>query len=91
MPRIPLLGGAYRDRSPIASAQETINLYVEKNTNAQAPAPTTYYLTPGTTLFGTPDQEDNSRCCYRTTLGTAYEFVGTRVYAIATNGAMVFI
>src|SRR5882762_515961 len=91
MPRIPLLGGAYRDRSPIASAQETINLYVEKNTNAQAPSPTTYYLTPGSTVFGTPDVPDNSRCSYRTTLGTAYEVVGTRIYAIATNGAMVFI
>lgn len=91
MPRVPCLGGAYRDRSPIASAQETINLYMEVNSNKQAPSQTTYYQTPGSTLFGTPDQEDNSRCLYRTTLGTAYEVVGTRIYAIATNGAMIFI
>lgn len=91
MSRVPLLGGAYRDRSPIASAQETINLYMEKNTNAQAPSQTTYYQTPGTTLFGEPDQPNKSRCCYRTTLGTAYEVVGTRVYAVAINGAMVFV
>lgn len=91
MSRVPLLGGAYRDRSPIASAQETINLYPEKNTNVQAPSPVTHYLTPGTVLFGTPAVPDNCRCTYRTTLGTAYTVIGVNIYAVQINGAMVFI
>lgn len=91
MPRVPLLGGAYRDRSPIASRQETINLYPEKNENAQAPSPTTHYLTPGSVIFGTPAVEDNCRCLYRTTLGTGYAVIGVNIYAVQTNGAMVFI
>ncbi|MES1989056.1 MAG: hypothetical protein V4440_13700, partial [Pseudomonadota bacterium] len=91
MSRIPLLGGAYRDRSLLASAQETINLYVEKNTNAQAPAPTTYYLTPGSTLFGTPAVPNRCRCTYRTTLGTAYTVIGVNIYAVQINGALVFV
>lgn len=91
MSRIPLLGGAYRDRSLIASAQETINLIPEKNTNAQAPAPVTHYLTPGTRLFATPPVQDNSRCCYTTSLGTCYTVVGVNIYFVATNGAMVLI
>ncbi len=91
MPRVPLAGGAYRDRSPIASNQETINLIPEKNSDPLAPAPYSYYPTPGTTLFATPGAQDNSRCLYRTTLGTCYEVVGVNVYFVATNGAMIFI
>jgi hypothetical protein len=91
MARIPLLGGAYRSRSPIASGQETINLIPEKNTDPQAPAPYTFYLTPGTILFGTPAEQDNCRCLYRTSIGTAYAVIGVNVYFIAINGAMVFI
>lgn len=90
MSRLPLLGGAYRDRSPIASAQETINLFPEKN-YPQAPAPVTHYLTPGSDLFATPQVPDNCRCTYRTTLGTAYAVIGVNVYAVQTNGAMVFV
>ncbi len=91
MSRVPLLGGAYRDRSPIASRQETVNLYPEKNSNPQAPAPVTHYLTPGTRLFASPNVPDNSRCFYRTTLGTAFAVVGVNVYFIATNGAMILV
>lgn len=91
MSRIPLLGGSYRDRSLIASAQETINLYPEKNTNPQAPSPITYYLTPGTTLFSTPPAPNKCRCTYRTTLGTAYTVIGVNIYAVQTNGALVFV
>lgn len=91
MSRIPLAGGAYRDRSPIASAQETINLYPEKNSNPQAPAPVTHYQTPGSVLFGTPPVPNRCRCSYRSTLGTAYVVIGVNIYFVATNGAMIYI
>lgn len=89
--QIPLVGGAYKDRSPIASAQETINLYPEKNKGNNNSFPVTHYLTPGSTIFATPPVAVTNRCTYRTTLGTAYTVVGTNVYFVAPNGALIFV
>lgn len=89
--RMPLVGGAYKDKSLIASAQETINLYFEKNNNPQAPAPGTYYLFPGSSILGTPAAQDNTRCLYTTSLGTCYAVIGVNVYSVSVNGAMSFI
>lgn len=91
MSRIPLLGGAYRDRSAIASTQQTVNLYAEQNTNQQAPAPFTYYQTPGSTLFATPPVPAKCRCSYRTTLGTAFAVIGVNIYFVSPNGAMILV
>src|SRR3954466_3192663 len=90
--RIPLSGKAYQERSIIANAQQTINLIAEFNTDdKEAPVPVTYYPTPGTVLFGTPADPNPVRGMYRTTLGTAFVVVGSSVYFLATNGAMIFI
>lgn len=91
MPRVPCLGGAYRDKSLIASAQETINLYPEFNSNKQAPSPVTHYLFPGSRIFGTPGTLDNCRCLYTASIGTCYAVIGVNVYAVQINGAMVFV
>lgn len=58
MPRVPLLGAAYTSRSVIAAAQESINLYSERNDpNASPPVPATCYPTPGLSLLGAPDRK----------------------------------
>lgn len=94
MARVPLIGRAYQERSPIANAQETVNLYAESNEgDPGAPVPVTYYLTPGTIGFATPDLVDRAknRCTYRTSIGTAYTVIGPKVYSVQTNGALVFV
>ena len=92
--RIPLNGKAYQERSVIASAQETINLYGELNTaDSGAPVPITYYPTPGQILFGQPPAINaaKTRCTYRTSIGTAYTVIGPQVYFVSTNGALTLI
>lgn len=94
MSRIPLTGRAYVERSVIANAQETINLYGEVNTDdPAAPVQVTYYPTPGTESFATLDEVDQAenRCTYRTSIGTAYSVIGSKVYSVQTSGALVFV
>lgn len=92
MPRVNLLGEPYAGQSLIASGQQAINLYAESNKEAgQAPAPITYYQFPGTELFGEPLNPNVSRCTYRTSIGTVYSVVGSSVYQILNNGAMIFV
>ena len=89
--RLALTGKPYTSKSIIASSQRMVNLYAEINDDPQAPSPITLYPTAGTTLFGTPTNPDNTRCTYRTSLGTAYVVIGPTVYFLASNGAMVFV
>src|SRR5882757_4448352 len=54
---VPLVGGFYQARSPIANDIRCVNLYPEKNAEG-APTAFTDYLTPGLTLLraaGTTD------------------------------------
>ncbi len=94
MPRVPLTGKAYQERSVIAGGMQTVNLFAEVNSDdQQAPTPVTYYLTPGTSNFATPavvDQAAN-RCTYRTSIGTAYTVIGAKVFSVQTNGGLVFV
>lgn len=80
--RIELISSAYDGKSIISSGQERVNLYAEVNSrDPQAPAKVTEYPTPGTELYATPPVgADNSRGCYRTSLGTAFYVVGPSVY-----------
>lgn len=94
MPRVALTGRAYQERTPISGAQETINLFAESNNDDPgAPVPITYYPTPGTVSFGAVDLVDQSkcRCTYRTSVGTAYTVIGSKVYSVQINGGLVFI
>lgn len=91
MPQLNLLGQPYTGRSIIASAQRSVNLYAEKNTDPQAPTPYTYYPFPGCELFSTPLNPGICRCTYRTSKGTAYAVVGPTVYLVQSNGNMLFV
>lgn len=90
MPLANLLGQPYAGKSSIASGQQAINVYAEKN-DPTAPVPITYYQFPGTELYSSPLNPGQSRCNYRTTKGTAYTVVGPTVYLQQNNGVMVFV
>ena len=88
--RVELISSAYDGRSIIASGQECVNLYAEINAaDPQAPARVTYYPTPGTEVYTNPVTEDNSRGCYRTSVGTAFYVVGSAVYFLNSSGLLV--
>lgn len=81
--KIPILGGAYEARSPIAGAQRCINLYPEINPpDSQAPFPVTHYPTPGLVQIGEPDIIRGWRAGYRATNGDFYGVCGPNVYYI---------
>lgn len=93
---VPLTGNPYQGRSPIASAQRSVNLYGESNAGApQSPFEFTYYLTPGSLLFTAAHVPSGGngkvRGCYRTTSGTAYVVVGPTVYALTSNGGISYV
>lgn len=79
--RVPLTLGAYTAKSLIADAQRCVNLYGEQNPQ-DAPAPFTYYPTPGLTLLSAPVNPDVGRCVYRATNGALFVVIGPTVYAI---------
>lgn len=89
---IPLLSGAYQNRSLIASAQRCVNLFPESNAkNIQAEMPVTHYQTPGSVLFGSGPTQNPVRGVYRTTLGTAFCVISSKLFFIAANGALLEI
>ncbi len=90
--RVPLTGAPYTERSLISSAQRCINLYAENNSSDnQAPVPVTYYPTPGSTLYAQAPLVRETRCTYRTSLGTAYVVIGPNVYFLASNRSLILI
>lgn len=92
MARVELISSAYDGKSIIASGQECVNLYAEINSkDPQAPAKVTYYLTPGTVEYALPLNPDNSRGCYRTSLGTAFYVVGPTVYFLNSAGVLTVV
>lgn len=82
--RISLLGGTYQARSIIASAQECLNLYPERNPQ-DAEAPVTHQLTPGTVLHVVPPHAGVARGIYTATNGRLYYICGQNVYYIDSN------
>lgn len=83
--RLALLSASYSGQSIIASGQECVNLYPEinANTDPQAPAPVTYYQTPGSELFVDLKVNAKVRGEYRTSIDTGYAVVGPSVFYIA--------
>lgn len=93
MARLPLVSAAYAGQSVIASGQECVNLYAETNVQVdpQAPAPVTYYQTPGTTLFANSNINSKVRGCYRTSRETSYFVVAQSVFYLAPDSSVIFI
>ena len=93
MARIELISTPYAGRSVISSGQECVNLYAEINISLdpQAPAKTTYYPTPGSTLYADPNFLKKARASYRTSLGTAFYVVGQNVYFLTDAQVLILI
>src|SRR5712675_970987 len=94
--KLPLIGSPYQGRSPIASAQRAVNLYAESNdASPQSPFEFTQYLTPGSIQFTAaivaPGSNGTVRCCYRTSIGTAYIVVGPTIYFLSSNGGLTYV
>lgn len=86
--RVPLLGGPYQSRSVIASAQKSVNIFPEANSDPQAPVPVTHYPTSGTTLFSEADPASTRvvRQTYTASNGNLYAVIGNIVYSVANTG-----
>lgn len=85
--RVPLLGGAYTSRSVIASAQESINLYSERNVESgQPPVPATCYPTPGLLLESEPPYIQAMRSLFRASNGALYAVIGPKVFYVSNVG-----
>lgn len=91
MPRVPILGGAYKAAGLIAAAQRCVNLYPEKNpADAQPGAPITHYPRPGLTpLFPSVGDVHTSappvgrgRGVYTATDGSLFAIVDQVIYHI---------
>lgn len=88
---VPLYGGAYKSSSVIADAQECINLYIERASSQQAPAPATHYPTPGLSEIGTVPATAAVRCQYRATNGELFCVIGKNVYFVDVTFAYTFL
>ena len=90
MAKVPLRGGAYTARSIIANAQRCVNLYGEANPE-DAPAPMTYYPTPGLTTLGTPPAAGAGRGLYAASSGQLYAVVGSNLYAVSSSWTFTLV
>ena len=90
MARIPLLGGAYRARSPIANAQRCINLFPEHNPK-DSPVPVTHYQRPGLVELWSPGVAVPGRGLYKASNGQGYAVVGNTVYSVSAAWQMTQI
>lgn len=91
MPRTQISSVAYGGKSIIASGQEQVNLYSELNPDPDAPVKITHYPTPGTLLYSDSGFLDNSRGCYRTSIGTAYYVIGRQVYFLTAARVLILV
>lgn len=79
MPRFALTTAAYTARSLIASAQRCVNLYPEANPT-DAPAPVTFYGTPGSTVWTTMPGAGAVRLLYTAMTGDLFGVRGSKLY-----------
>ncbi|SOY65593.1 conserved hypothetical protein [Cupriavidus phytorum] len=88
MARLPLTTASYVARSLKASAQRCVNLYPEANP-ADAPAPVTFYGTPGTEVWSTLPGSGPVRCLYRASNGVLFAVQGMRLYRYDGLGSWI--
>lgn len=84
-----LTGGAYRNRSLIANAQRSVNLYLEKNEeSSQSPVPFTLYTRAGLRKLSDAPTFGIGRGLYQDTTGQLFAVVGSVVYYVDSNFTM---
>lgn len=88
MARVPLKSGAYEARSIIANAQRCVNLYGEANPE-DAPAPFSFYPTPGLVTLGTPGTAGRGRGLYTASNGLLYAVAGQILYLVQSDWSFV--
>ena len=85
MPKVALTGGAYQARSVIASAQRSVNLFMEPMPEGQSePTPAAHYPTPGLRKLATLP-EAPIRGIYQAKTGGVFVVAGSGVYSINTG------
>jgi hypothetical protein len=85
---VALTDGTYEARSLIASAQRCVNLYPERNPQAQAERglPFTYYPVHGLRQLSTPPSPGYGRGLYWSTTDQLFAVIGSNVYLITPAG-----
>src|ERR1700721_444655 len=84
--KIPLNSGAYQNRSLIANAQRSVNVFCENNPEESDPeSPFTHYVRPGNRPLGAPGVPGRGRGVFRVSNGDLYGVVGPNVYYINPN------
>jgi len=89
MPKIPMVGGSYQERSLWFDAQRTINLYPVQDKEGQDVS--ALYGTAGLSLFNTIGVGEAYRGNYSCANGRAFAVVGGGFYEILSNGTSVAI
>lgn len=84
MPRVALLSASYTAQSLKANAQRCINLYPEANP-PDAPAPVTFYGTPGLLLWSTMPGSGAVRGLFKASTGTLFGAQGNKLYRYASG------
>ena len=85
MPRIVLTAASYTAPSLAANAQRCVNLYPEANP-ADAPAPMTFYGTPGKKLWSTVPGDGGIRCLFQSSRGILFAVRGNTLYQYGGAG-----
>lgn len=81
-----ITGGAYKNRSLIANAQRSVNLYLEKNPpGSQSPAPFTLYTRAGLRKLLSPETFGVGRGLYQDSTGQLFMVSGNTVYYVDPN------
>src|SRR5882757_4491004 len=92
MTRLAITSIAYSGRGLIASGQEQVNVYAEVNEgDPEAPVQVSYYPTPGSVLFASPNFLKKARGSYNTSTGVGYYIVGQNVYVLTSINTLIFI
>ena len=82
--RVNLLSASYSAQSLIANAQRCINLYPEANP-PDAPAPTTFYHTPGSVVWTTITGSYGMRCLFKASNGVLYGVRGNKIHKYSSS------
>lgn len=90
MDRLPLLGGSYYARSPLAAATRSVNLFPEKNPK-ESPSEITLYQRPGLVPLSAPAVPAPGRNIWRASNGDGYAVIGEGLYYVAPDWSLTLV